>query len=71
MALKKDEWIAKVARPFWEKSTELQDYQLFMRDDARPIIQDPSAFYSCADGIILYNKIVKNAQEKVEVKGVP
>ena len=71
MALKKDEWIAKVARPFWEKSTEVQDYQLFMRDDPRPIIQDPSAFYSCADGIILYNKIVKNAQEKVEVKGVP
>jgi phosphatidylserine decarboxylase len=71
MALKKDEWIAKVARPFWEKSTELQDYQLFMRDDPRPIILDPSAFYSCADGIVLYNKIVKNAQEKVEVKGVP
>jgi phosphatidylserine decarboxylase len=71
MALKKDEWIKKVARPFWEKSTELQDYQLFLRDDARPIIQDPNNFYSCADGIVLYNKIVKNAQVKVEVKGVP
>ena len=71
MALKKDDWIAKVARPFWKKSTELQDYQLFMRDDPRPVILDPTAFYSCADGIVLYNKIVKNAQEKVEVKGVP
>jgi phosphatidylserine decarboxylase len=71
MALKKDEWIKKVAKPFWEKSTELQDYQLFLRDDPRPIIQDPNNIYSCADGIVLYNKIVKNAQEKVEVKGVP
>ena len=71
MALSKNEWIEKVARSFWEKSTELQDYQLFMRDDPRPVIMDPAAFYSCADGIVLYNKIVKKAQEKVEVKGVP
>jgi phosphatidylserine decarboxylase len=71
MALKKNEWIEKYAKPFWQKSSELQDYQLFMRDDPRPVILDPAAFYSCADGIVLYNKIVKNAQEKVEVKGVP
>ena len=71
MALKKDEWIAKVARPFWKKSTELQDYQLFMRETPRAVIMDPAAFYSCADGIVLYNKIVKNTKEKVEVKGVP
>jgi phosphatidylserine decarboxylase len=71
MALPKNQWIEKYAKPFWKKSTELQDYQLFMRDDPRPVILDPTAFYSCADGIILYNKIVKNAQEKVEVKGVP
>ena len=71
MALKKDEWIKKVARPFWKKSTEEQDYQLFMRETPRAIVYDTNAFYSCADGIVVYNKIVKSAQEKVDLKGVP
>ena len=71
MAVKKDEWIKKVARPFWEKSTEEQDYQLFMRETPRAIVYDTNAFYSCADGIVVYNKIVKSAQEKVDLKGVP
>ena len=69
--LSKDEWIEKYAKPFWKKSTEVQDYQLFMRDSPRPMVPDPKYLFSCADGIVMYNKIVKSAQEKVEVKGVP
>jgi|APCry1669192319_1035405.scaffolds.fasta_scaffold03821_6 phosphatidylserine decarboxylase len=67
----KDEWIKRVAKPFWHKSVEMEDYQLFMRDSPRPIIADPDNFYSCADGIVLYNKIVKSPLEKVEIKNVP
>lgn len=67
----KDKWIERVAKPFLKKSGETEDYQLFMRDDPRGIISDPSSMYSCADGIVLYNKILKSAQEKVDIKGIP
>ena len=67
----KDQWIERVAKPFWHKNSELQDYQLFMRDAPRAVIADQDNFYSCADGVVLYNKIVKSTQEKVEIKNVP
>ena len=69
--LDKNEWIDKFAKPFWKKSTEEQDYQLFMRDEPRAMVPDPNYIFSCADGIVLYNTLVKSAQEKIEVKGVP
>lgn len=66
-----DDWIISHARPFLKVSGEKEDYQLFMRDEIRPIIKDPSSFYASADGIILYNKVVRPNQKVAEVKGIP
>ena len=68
--LDKNEWIDKFAKPFWKKSTEEQDYHLFMRDEPRAMVPDRNFIFSPADGIVLYNKLVKTAQDKVEVKGM-
>ena len=66
-----EKWLKNSVKPFLKKSTEEEDYVTFMRDECRPIIKDERNFYSCADGIVLYNKIVKDGDAKVEVKGVP
>jgi len=64
-------WLDTTVKPFLKQSTEEEDYQSFMRDEPRPIIRDQNNFYSCADGIVVYNTRVKNGNAKLEVKGVP
>jgi phosphatidylserine decarboxylase len=66
-----EKWLESSVKPFLKQSTEKEDYDSFMRDECRPIIKDEKNFYSCADGVVLYNKIVKNCDVEVEVKGVP
>ena len=63
----------------WIKQQEIQDikketieklYAIDLnRDPARAIYVDPFAFYSPADGVILYSKIVSPKQNIVEIKG--
>lgn len=64
-------WINDTVKPFLKQSTEREDYHTFMRDELRPIIRDDSNMYSCADGVVLYNKIVNSPKEKVDIKGNP
>jgi phosphatidylserine decarboxylase len=66
----KSEWVKQVVKPFLKKSTEEEDTTYFLRDEIRPIVRDEDVFFSCADGIVLYNKIVKSPKEVVEIKGV-
>ena len=43
--------------------------QLFFREELRPIFRDENAFYSPADGVIIYQKKVKPNQKILEIKG--
>jgi phosphatidylserine decarboxylase len=45
--------------------------EFFFRDPTRPMIIDSEHFYSPADGIILYQKFIKDPKEAiVEIKGI-
>lgn len=49
-------------------STAMRNQMTFFRDPTRPHTFDRNFFYSPADGILLYQKIVKNS-EPIEIKG--
>lgn len=67
---KLDSWIKTSVKPFLKMSSEKEDYQYFLRDELRPIIYDENAFYSCADGVVVYNKILQSSRQKIDTKGV-
>ena len=64
------EWLA---RPDVHRIGEASVYELvsekFFRDPMRPLLYDPSVFYSPADGFILYSLTVGPNEKIVEVKG--
>lgn len=71
MALQK--WVETCADPFLKAA----DYDLnkiqtetFLRDPFRAMYMDKHHFFSPADGIILYQRILKPTEKLVEVKGV-
>jgi phosphatidylserine decarboxylase len=41
----------------------------FFRDPLRPVYSDPDYFYSPADGIIIYQRVVQPDESLVEIKG--
>jgi phosphatidylserine decarboxylase len=43
----------------------------FFRDPSRPAYADPSYFFSPADGIILYQRVVKPDEPVLDIKGRP
>ena len=67
---KLDAWIKSSVKPFLKLSGEQEDYHYFLRDEMRPIICDENAFYSCADGVVVYNKILRSGNQKIDTKGV-
>jgi phosphatidylserine decarboxylase len=69
MALKLEDWISTHVKNY--KALDDGDiyYGKFFREENRPIIRDPNAFYSPADGVIIYQRKVRPDQKLVEVKG--
>jgi phosphatidylserine decarboxylase len=62
-------WREQKVKPFLKQSTEQEDYVSFMRDEVRPIIKNERVFLSAADGVVLYNQIVRSPKQTVPVKG--
>lgn len=69
MAEKLEDWINSHVKNY--KSMDDGDiyYGKFFREENRPIIRDPLAFYSPADGTIFYQRKVRPDQKLLEVKG--
>ena len=66
-------WVAEDVRPLQRKiKRDPQKYygEQFHRDPTRPVYQDSDYFFSPADGVIIYQKLVKPDEKIVEVKGV-
>ena len=69
MAEKLEDWINTHVKKY--KAMEDGDiyYGRFFREENRPIIRDSNAFYSPADGTIIYQRKVRPDQRLLEVKG--
>ncbi|MFB9906046.1 phosphatidylserine decarboxylase [Allokutzneria oryzae] len=71
MAQALESWIESDVRPFEDKSLSYLSQYHFFRDPTRPAFHDPGLFFSPADGILLYQGVVKADEPLVEIKGVP
>ena len=69
MAKKLPDWLADDVEPVKGKPVQWLSEQYFFRDPPRPTYSDLSYFFSPADGIILYQKVVKADDPIVEIKG--
>jgi phosphatidylserine decarboxylase len=66
------EWIATDVESAKDKSVRWLSEHYFFRDPPRPTYSDVSYFFSPADGIILYQKVVTSGDDPiVEIKGRP
>jgi phosphatidylserine decarboxylase len=63
------EWINTEVKHAKERSIKWLTEEYFFRDPVRPYFIDPNYFFSPADGIILYQKIVQPDECLVEIKG--
>ncbi|MDQ3761798.1 MAG: phosphatidylserine decarboxylase [Actinomycetota bacterium] len=68
MAQSLEEWIASDVRVLDDRSPAWLAQHHFFRDPYRPRFVDQSYFFSPADGIILYQKIVKPDSQLVDFK---
>ncbi|MFB9903897.1 phosphatidylserine decarboxylase [Allokutzneria oryzae] len=64
-------WIESDVRPFEGKSLSYLSQYHFFRDPTRAAHCDPELFFSPADGVVLYQRVVKPDEPLVEIKGVP
>lgn len=71
MAKSLAEWIATDVESVKDKSVRWLSEHYFFRDPPRPTYSDVSYFFSPADGIILYQKVVTADDPIVEIKGRP
>ena len=69
MGKKLQEWVETEVRPFRDKPISWVSQYHFFRDPIRPTYSDLSYFFSPADGIILYQRIVRPDECIVEIKG--
>jgi len=63
------DWIEQDVAPVRDKPISWLSQHYFFRDPSRPLISDSSYFFSPADGIILYQKVVEPGEPLVEIKG--
>lgn len=69
MAEELESWI-KNNKPRYDKlSLKKQSYDFFFRDAMRATFYDPHTFYSPADGVIIYQKVVRPTEELLDEKG--
>ncbi|MBN2010023.1 phosphatidylserine decarboxylase [candidate division KSB1 bacterium] len=64
-----NEWIETDVKRAKERSIKWLSEEYFFRDPARPYYINQDFFFSPADGIILYQKIVRPDESLVEIKG--
>lgn len=65
------QWLKEDIAKYKRKGIKELSHEFFFRDPARPNFIDNEHFYSPADGVILYQKIINNPNEKlIEIKGV-
>lgn len=69
MAKRLDEWIDSDVKPLRDKPVAWLSQYHFFRDPARPAFVDPRFFFSPADGVLLYVRIVEPAEPIVGIKG--
>lgn len=69
MAKKIEEWIASDVAPVREQPVSWLSQYHFFRDPSRPSFSNLDYFYSPADGIILYQKVVQADESIVDIKG--
>jgi phosphatidylserine decarboxylase len=71
MAKTLHEWIDTDVQPFRDRSVSWLSQHHFFRDPMRPTYSDPGCFFSPADGVILYQQIVRADQDDciLEIKG--
>lgn len=70
MAKTLKEWIAADVDPYRDKPLQWLSQYHFFRDPSRPVFSDSSLFFSPADGIILYQKVVEPDEQIVDIKGI-
>ena len=71
MAKKIEDWIESDVEPLRDKSVEWLSSMYFFRDPCRPTYSDLRYFFSPADGIILYQRVVRPDQGLIDIKGKP
>jgi phosphatidylserine decarboxylase len=64
-----EEWLETEVQPLENKSVSWLSQFHFFRDPIRPSYSDLSYFFSPADGIIIYQKVVGPEEAIVEIKG--
>jgi phosphatidylserine decarboxylase len=69
MAKSLEEWIESDVLPMQKQPISYLSQYTFFRDPARPAYSDQTYFFSPADGIILYQKLVRPDESIVDIKG--
>jgi len=64
------DWIDTDVQEIRDKPLTWLSHRHFFRDPPRPMFSDPSLFFSPADGVILYQRIVDPDEPIVELKGL-
>ncbi len=62
-------WLETDVQPVRDKSVAWLSQYHFFRDPVRPTFSDPGCFFSPADGIILYQRVVQPDECIVDIKG--
>ncbi|GGP79874.1 phosphatidylserine decarboxylase [Saccharothrix coeruleofusca] len=65
------DWVADDVAPVRDKSIPWLSQHHFFRDPIRPVRVDPSYFFSPADGVILYQDVVRPDGPVIDIKGSP
>jgi phosphatidylserine decarboxylase len=63
------EWVADDVMAVKDESVQWLSERYFFRDPPRPTYSDLSYFFAPADGILLYQKVVKGNEPLVDIKG--
>jgi phosphatidylserine decarboxylase len=70
MAENLESWVKKTLPILNKNKMDYLSNEYFFRDPPRPTYVDHEYFYSPADGIILYQKVVNPTEKIVEIKGI-
>ena len=69
MAEPLQDWVETHVKKYKDVDVRKMYNQLFFREENRAIHYDPLSFYSPADGVIIYQSVVKPEQKILEIKG--
>ncbi len=71
MAKTLQQWIAEDVQELQERSVDWLSQYHFFRDPPRPAFSDLSCFFSPADGVIVYQRVVDPDEPLLHLKGRP